>query len=126
MEKYKRKLINDAEIIVLQDFPKWVIEINQLLEVRLSPTVVSHRVDLSVQSGQFSYDRLPELLPDTDLNIPRPEHMLINHAQASLLHRVTWPALVEAGRHRQQANANARRGRRGHDDELQCVAPPFP
>jgi len=61
LEKYKRKLISDAEKIVLEGFPRKVFEINQLLE-----------------SGLLSYDRLPELLPDTELNIPVPENVTAN------------------------------------------------
>lgn len=57
LEAYKKKLLAEAERLVLEEFPKKVIEFNNLLE-----------------SGQFSYDRLPELLPDTDLNIPCPIH----------------------------------------------------
>lgn len=55
LEVYKEKLIEEAEKLVLEEFPRKVIEFNALLE-----------------NGQFSYERLPELLPDTDLNIPRP------------------------------------------------------
>uniref|UniRef100_F1LCN1 Proteasome activator complex subunit 3 n=1 Tax=Ascaris suum TaxID=6253 RepID=F1LCN1_ASCSU len=58
MEAYKEKLVKEAEKIVLEEFPKKVIEFNNLLE-----------------SGRFSYDRLPELLPDTDLNIPYPNQL---------------------------------------------------
>ncbi|KHN79450.1 Proteasome activator complex subunit 3 [Toxocara canis] len=58
MEAYKEKLLKEAEKIVLEEFPKKVIEFNNLLE-----------------SGQFSYGRLPELLPDTDLNIPYPNQI---------------------------------------------------
>uniref|UniRef100_A0A0N5AHQ9 Proteasome activator complex subunit 3 n=1 Tax=Syphacia muris TaxID=451379 RepID=A0A0N5AHQ9_9BILA len=55
LDSYKEKLFEEAEKLVLEEFPKKVIEFNALLE-----------------NGQFSYERLPELLPDTDLNIPRP------------------------------------------------------
>ncbi|MFH4975614.1 hypothetical protein AB6A40_002323 [Gnathostoma spinigerum] len=55
LDEYKAKLMNEAEKIVMEEFPKKVIEFNALLD-----------------NGRFSYDRLPELLPDLELNIPRP------------------------------------------------------
>jgi len=56
---YKRELAIEAEKIVQDQFPCKVVEINQLLT-----------------SSQFSYNRLPDLLLDGDLNIPKPNQLL--------------------------------------------------
>ncbi|KAK5965010.1 hypothetical protein GCK32_003992 [Trichostrongylus colubriformis] len=52
---YKAELFKEAERIVMEEFPKKVIEYNNLL-----------------QTHRFSYARLPEMMPDPDLNIPVP------------------------------------------------------
>lgn len=52
---YKTALFKEAERIVMEEFPKKVIEYDDLLK--------THR---------FSYARLPEMMPDADLNIPVP------------------------------------------------------
>ncbi|PIO52747.1 proteasome activator pa28 alpha subunit, partial [Teladorsagia circumcincta] len=52
---YKAELFKEAERIVMEEFPKKVIEYNNLL-----------------QTHRFSYSRLPEMMPDPDLNIPVP------------------------------------------------------
>uniref|UniRef100_A0A914V5J0 Proteasome activator complex subunit 3 n=1 Tax=Plectus sambesii TaxID=2011161 RepID=A0A914V5J0_9BILA len=59
LDSYKRELAVEAEKIVHQQFPCKVVEINQLLT-----------------SSQFSYDRLPDLLSEGDLNIPKPNQLL--------------------------------------------------
>ncbi|XGW14017.1 hypothetical protein V3C99_000362 [Haemonchus contortus] len=52
---YKAELFKEAERIVMEEFPRKVIEYNNLL-----------------QTHRFSYARLPEMMPDPDLNIPVP------------------------------------------------------
>ncbi|VDK74523.1 unnamed protein product [Litomosoides sigmodontis] len=51
--------MKQAERIVLEEFPKKVLEFNSLL-----------------QSEQFSYERLPELLPNIDLGIPYADQLI--------------------------------------------------
>lgn len=58
LDAYKANLIKEAEKIVLEEFPKKVLEFNNLLE-----------------DDQFSYERLPELLPNIDLGIPNSEQL---------------------------------------------------
>ncbi|KAL6725976.1 hypothetical protein Aduo_007992 [Ancylostoma duodenale] len=52
---YKAELFKEAERIVMEEFPRKVIEYDALLKTR-----------------RFSYERLPEMMPDPDLNIPIP------------------------------------------------------
>ncbi|KAE9414714.1 hypothetical protein Angca_008343 [Angiostrongylus cantonensis] len=52
---YKLELFKEAERIVMEEFPKKVIEYDNLLK-----------------TYRFSYARLPEMIPDPDLNIPVP------------------------------------------------------
>ncbi|KAJ1359724.1 hypothetical protein KIN20_018510 [Parelaphostrongylus tenuis] len=52
---YKLELSKEAEQIVMVEFPKKVIEYDNLLK-----------------TYRFSYARLPEMIPDSDLNIPVP------------------------------------------------------
>ncbi|KAL4002782.1 Proteasome activator pa28 beta subunit family protein [Acanthocheilonema viteae] len=56
---YKTNLMKQAEKIVLEEFPKKVLEFNNLLE-----------------DEQFSYERLPELLPNIDLGIPYSDQLI--------------------------------------------------
>uniref|UniRef100_A0A0R3RIL8 Proteasome activator complex subunit 3 n=1 Tax=Elaeophora elaphi TaxID=1147741 RepID=A0A0R3RIL8_9BILA len=51
--------MKQAEKIVLEEFPKKVLEFNNLLE-----------------DDQFSYERLPELLPNIDLGIPYSDQLI--------------------------------------------------
>uniref|UniRef100_A0A1I8A5G0 Proteasome activator complex subunit 3 n=1 Tax=Steinernema glaseri TaxID=37863 RepID=A0A1I8A5G0_9BILA len=53
---YKKNLLVQAEKIVLEEFPKRVIQFNELLE-----------------DEQFSYELLSSYLPDLEFNLPRPE-----------------------------------------------------
>ncbi|MCP9258100.1 Proteasome activator complex subunit 3 [Dirofilaria immitis] len=59
LDAYKTNLMKQAEKIVLEEFPKKVLEFNNLLE-----------------DEQFSYERLPELLPNIDLGIPYAEQLI--------------------------------------------------
>ncbi|VDN02051.1 unnamed protein product [Thelazia callipaeda] len=59
LDTYKKKLMKEAEKIVLEEFPKKVLEFNGLLE-----------------NEQFSYDRLPEILPSINLGIPYSEQLM--------------------------------------------------
>uniref|UniRef100_A0A915Q597 Proteasome activator PA28 C-terminal domain-containing protein n=1 Tax=Setaria digitata TaxID=48799 RepID=A0A915Q597_9BILA len=59
LDAYKTNLMKQAEKIVLEEFPKKVLEFNNLLE-----------------DEQFSYERLPELLPNIDLGIPYSEQLM--------------------------------------------------
>ncbi|VDL81572.1 unnamed protein product [Nippostrongylus brasiliensis] len=52
---YKTELFKEAERIVMEEFPKKVIEYDNMLK-----------------TNRFSYARLPEMMPDPDLNIPVP------------------------------------------------------
>ncbi|KJH43219.1 MIT domain protein [Dictyocaulus viviparus] len=52
---YKMELFKEAERIVMEEFPKKVIEYDSLLK-----------------TYRFSYARLPEMIPNPDLNIPVP------------------------------------------------------
>lgn len=61
LEAYKANLLIEAEKLVLEEFPKKVIEFNSLLE-----------------DVQFSYDRLPEILPSIDMNVSFAEQFGIN------------------------------------------------
>uniref|UniRef100_A0A1I8ENX3 Proteasome activator pa28 beta subunit family protein n=2 Tax=Wuchereria bancrofti TaxID=6293 RepID=A0A1I8ENX3_WUCBA len=58
LDAYKTNLMKQAEKIVLEEFPKKVLEFNNLLE-----------------DEQFSYERLPEVLPNIDLGIPYSEQL---------------------------------------------------
>lgn len=53
---YKVELFKEAERIVMEEFPKKVIEYDDMLK-----------------TYRFSYDRLPEMIPNLDLNIPVPD-----------------------------------------------------
>ncbi|CAI4230697.1 unnamed protein product [Auanema sp. JU1783] len=55
LNAYKKKLYEEAERLVMEEFPKRVIQFDAML--------MSHR---------FSYDRIHEILPSDDLNIPVP------------------------------------------------------
>uniref|UniRef100_A0A914CNC5 Proteasome activator complex subunit 3 n=1 Tax=Acrobeloides nanus TaxID=290746 RepID=A0A914CNC5_9BILA len=55
VDVYKENLLNEAEHIVFEKFPKKVLELNALLE-----------------SGDFAYSRLQQLLPNTDEIVPLP------------------------------------------------------
>ncbi|VDK68357.1 unnamed protein product [Onchocerca ochengi] len=59
LDAYKTNLMKQAEKIVLEEFPRKVLEFNNLLE-----------------GEQFSYERLPELLPNIDLGIPYAEQLI--------------------------------------------------
>ncbi|CAG9531998.1 unnamed protein product [Cercopithifilaria johnstoni] len=59
LDVYKTNLMKQAEKIVLEEFPKKVLEFNNLLE-----------------DEKFSYERLPELLPNIDLGIPYSDELM--------------------------------------------------
>ncbi|KAK0411084.1 hypothetical protein QR680_005469 [Steinernema hermaphroditum] len=56
LSDYKKNLLIQAEKIVLEEFPKRVVQFNELLD-----------------DEQFSYELLSSYLPDLDFNLPRPE-----------------------------------------------------
>ncbi|KAK6746151.1 hypothetical protein RB195_012331 [Necator americanus] len=58
---YKAELFKEAERIVMEEFPRKVIEYDALLKTR-----------------RFSYERLPEMMPSSDLNIPVPSVVALN------------------------------------------------
>ncbi|WKY02734.1 hypothetical protein Q1695_016196 [Nippostrongylus brasiliensis] len=58
---YKTELFKEAERIVMEEFPKKVIEYDNMLK-----------------TNRFSYARLPEMMPDPDLNIPVPSVTHLN------------------------------------------------
>ncbi|CAB3402627.1 unnamed protein product [Caenorhabditis bovis] len=55
MAEYKKQLFAEAERLVKEEFPKKVIEFNELLK-----------------TDRLSYDRVQKILPDMSLNIPVP------------------------------------------------------
>lgn len=55
MTEYRESVLREAETIVLDKFPRKVLEFNAFL-----------------QSERFSFDRLPELMPNLDEILPIP------------------------------------------------------
>ncbi|PAV92101.1 hypothetical protein WR25_05767 [Diploscapter pachys] len=63
LDEYKKKLFNEAERLVKDEFPRKVLEFDEMLK-----------------SKRLQYDRLSTILPDSELNIPVPQP---NHPNSS-------------------------------------------